>query len=149
MNILHFKPLKHIVKPKVHFVDMAHQVIMLQTEFVEIPNVRMSRWNFFCLFPPRSHVRILIYQKWRIGSLVIIGLQAKRGIITALFTYKWLKSLIHKTFSIFDDLNAMGNEIKKSRPFFWLVLRLWRPTLVRFFNLDVSSSISLGARHGY
>ena len=40
MNILHFKPLKHIVKPKVHFVDMAHQVIMLQTEFVEIPNTK-------------------------------------------------------------------------------------------------------------
>ena len=49
-------------------------------------------------------------------------------------------------FSVIPNLNTMGNEIKKPRPFFWLVLRLWRPTLVRFFNLDVSSSISLDAR---
>ena len=35
-------------------------------------------------------------------------------------------------FSVIPNLNAMGNEIKKPRPFFWLVLRLWRPTRVRF-----------------
>ena len=31
---------------------MAHQVIMLQSEFVEIKNVRMSRGNMFCFIPP-------------------------------------------------------------------------------------------------
>ena len=31
---------------------MAHQVIMLQSKFVGIPNVRMSRWNIFCFIPP-------------------------------------------------------------------------------------------------
>ena len=68
MNILHFKPLKHIVKPKVHFVDMAHQVIMLQTEFVEIPNVRMSRWNFFCFIPTN---RGAMLEFWYIESGVL------------------------------------------------------------------------------
>ncbi|RMX51476.1 hypothetical protein pdam_00018815 [Pocillopora damicornis] len=33
---------------------------------------------------PRSYVKILILRKWRIGSLVIIGSQAKRELLTAL-----------------------------------------------------------------
>ena len=34
--------------------------------------------------------------------------QAKRGILTALFFYKLLKSLIHKKFSIFHNLKRDG-----------------------------------------
>ena len=56
---------------------------MLQTEFVEIANVRMSKCNFV-LLPLASKP----YQNFRIGSLVIIGLQPTRELLTALFTYK-------------------------------------------------------------
>ena len=61
---------------------------MLQSEFVGIPNVRMSRLNLFCSISPSLGIRTLIYRKWPIGSLVIIGLQAEGGLLTALFTYK-------------------------------------------------------------
>ena len=41
-----------MIRTHCHAKDMAHQVIMLQSEFVEIPNVRMSRLNLFCSIPP-------------------------------------------------------------------------------------------------
>ena len=63
---------------------------------------------------------------------MIIGFQAKRELLTALLVS--VKILIHKNFSILHNLNAMGNEIKKPRPFFWFILRLWRPTRVRFLS---------------
>ena len=39
----------------------------------------------FCFIPP-SLGSILMYLKWPIGSLMITGLQAEGGLLTALFT---------------------------------------------------------------
>ena len=72
----------------------------------------------FCLIPLSlgATFRILIYRKWPIGSLD-----------------HWFASLKRTPYSFiylndFHNFNAMGNEINKPRRFFWLVLRLWRPT---------------------
>ena len=75
---------------------------------------------------------------------MIIGSQAKRELLTALLI--GVKILIHKNFSILHDLNAMGNEIKT-------VLLVHSAVMAsnscKVFNLDVSLSISLGARPRY
>ena len=54
-----------MVTPQVHFVDRVHQVIVLQTEFVEITIVRISRRNLFCFIPPSLRA---ILEFWYIES---------------------------------------------------------------------------------
>ena len=98
-------------------------------------HIEVERWkiNFFCFIPPSLWAML---EFWYIESGLLDCLwslvcRLKEDYYSSIYL-QMIKILDTSKFSVIPDLNAIGNEIKEPRPFFWLVLRLWRPTRVRF-----------------